>query len=116
MRCQRPECQGCSRGLHSHGLPHQLRVVVCRLHAQDVGDDAVDLHVPNQSCKEQLLRQGSTHQPQGRQAQEQPGQPAKEGREGSVSCVFGTVLLAGREEENKKGFIFNQSNFTASGP
>lgn len=52
-----------------HTMTYDLRVVVCCLHSQNVWDDAVNLNIANQSCEEQLLSDGSTHQPESRQSQ-----------------------------------------------
>ena len=58
-----------------HGAEHllraaHLRVVLGCLHAQDVRDDAVDLHITDQSSKEKFLHDGRTEQPQSRQSQQ----------------------------------------------
>lgn len=59
----------------SEPRPRPLAVVVGGLHLEDVGDDAVNLHVPDEAGKEQLLGDGGADQPQGRQTQQQLGQP-----------------------------------------
>lgn len=60
--------------------PHRrLAVVVGGLHLEDVGDDAVDLHVPDEAGEEELLGDGGADQPEGRETQQQLGQPG--GRE-----------------------------------
>lgn len=54
-----------------YGVTNYLRVVVRCLHSQNVRDDAVDLNVADQSCKEQLFSDGSAHQPKSRQPEEE---------------------------------------------
>ena len=53
-----------------------LAVVLCRLHLQDVRDNAVDGYVPDEAREEQLLCDVGTHQSQGWETQQDPGQSA----------------------------------------
>lgn len=50
-----------------------LAVVVSGLHLEDVRDDAVYLHVADETSEEELLGDGRTHEPQGRETQKQLG-------------------------------------------
>lgn len=70
----------------SEPRPRALAVVVGGLHLEDVGDDAVDLNVPNEAGKEQLLCDGGADQPEGRETQQQLGQPGRETR-GLKKCI-----------------------------
>lgn len=60
-----------------HAMTDDLGVVVCCLHAQNVRDDAVNLNISNQSCEEQLLSDGCTHQPKSRQPEKKSRKSAK---------------------------------------
>lgn len=57
----------------------RLAVVVGGFHLEDVGDDAVDLHVPDEPGEEQLLCDGGAYQPEGRETHQQLGEPEKRG-------------------------------------
>lgn len=67
-----------------------LAVVVGGLHLEDVGDDAVDLHVPDEAGEEQLLCDGGADQPEGRETQQQLGQPGGE----TKGCSGGLKMCA----------------------
>lgn len=56
----------------------RLAVVVGGLHLEDIGDDAVDLHVPDEAWEEQLLGDGGADQPESRETQQQLGQPDRQ--------------------------------------
>lgn len=64
----------------------RLAVVIGGFHLEDVGDDAVDLHVTNEPCEEQLLSDGGAYQPEGRQTHQQLGEPEKRGH-GTQTCA-----------------------------
>lgn len=64
----------------------RLAVVIGGFHLEDVGDDAVDLHVTNEPCEEQLLGDGGAYQPEGRQTHQQLGEPEKRGH-GTQTCA-----------------------------
>lgn len=55
-------------GLQSLSVADWLAVVVGRLHFEDVGNDAVDLDVPDETGEKELLSHRSAHEPQGGQA------------------------------------------------
>lgn len=55
----------------------RLAVIISGLHFEDIRDDAVDLHVSNETSEEQLLCDCCTDQPEGRETQEQLGQPER---------------------------------------
>lgn len=74
QRCNRTRVWG--RGLSEPRRP--LAVVVGGLHLEDVGDDAVDLHVPDEAGEEELLCDGGADEPEGRETQQQLGQPGGE--------------------------------------
>lgn len=65
-----------------------LAVVICGLHLEDIGDDAVDLNVTNESSEEQLLCDRCTDEPQGREPQQQLGQPIAVFRVGPGDIVL----------------------------
>lgn len=65
----------------------RLAVVIGGFHLEDVGDDAVDLHVANEPGEEQLLRDGGAYQPEGGQTHQQLGEPEKRGHPNSNVCT-----------------------------
>lgn len=72
---------GRGSGVGGRGLSdprRRLAVVVGGLHLEDVGDDAVDLHVADEAGEEQLLGDGGADQPEGRETQQQLGQPDRQ--------------------------------------
>ena len=56
-----------------------LSWILCCLHLEDVGDDAVYRNIANEASKKQLFRYAGTHQPECRQADENAGQPVRGG-------------------------------------
>lgn len=70
------EVGGRGRGLSDPR--RRLAVVVSGLHLEDIGDDAVDLYVPDEAGEEQLLGDGGTDQPESRETQQQLGQPDRQ--------------------------------------
>lgn len=61
----------------SDAFRERLAVVISGLHFQDVGDDAVNLHVANEASEKQLLCYCCTYEPKGWETQQQLGQPVK---------------------------------------
>lgn len=57
-----------------------LAIVLCCFHFENVGDDAVNGDISNEPSKEQFLGDAGAHQPQRGQANQDPGQPGREGR------------------------------------
>ena len=58
-------------GRRQQALAGHLQVVLGRLHAQDVRDDAVDLHAADEAREEQLLHGVGAEGLEGREAQHQ---------------------------------------------
>lgn len=69
---------GRGRGRGLSDPRRRLAVVVGGLHLEDVGDDAVDLHVADEAGEEELLGDGGADQPEGRETQQQLGQPDRQ--------------------------------------
>lgn len=58
-----------------------LAVVVGGFHLKDVGDDAINLHVADETGEKELLCDGRAHQSERRETQEQLGQPGGRGEQ-----------------------------------
>ena len=65
---------GGGRGLLLVGAA-QVVLIFFRLHLEDVGDDAVDLDVPDEAGEEKILQSLGVEGAEGREKQQQPGEP-----------------------------------------
>ena len=50
-------------------------LIFFRLHLEDVGDDAVNLDVPDEAGEEEILQRLRVERPEGREEEEEPGEP-----------------------------------------
>lgn len=74
----------------------RLAVVIGGFHLEDIGDDAVDLHVADEPSEEQLLCDCGADQPEGGETHQQLGEPEKGGRRKSNMCCAAASLPRGR--------------------